>query len=214
VRELVARLERSKLLDNTLLVISADHGDAFFEHGSVSHGGTIHNEEIHVPLVIHFPDAFAKARGFAATGSDPCPASTVDLLPTALDFVGAPLPEGIDGASLVPSARAGSCGRQVFSERTLEEGKIAGAAIVSSGQKLIVDYTDGHRTLQLYDLKGDPGETRDLAAQDGVEAQRLDGELSRALNADGSSMATWESGNGQQLPDDQVDALRELGYVE
>jgi hypothetical protein len=102
----------------------------------------------------------------------------------------------------------------VFSERTLEEGKIAGAAIVSSGQKLIVDYTDGQRTLQLYDLKGDPGETRDLAAQDGVEAQRLDGELSRALNADGSSMATWESGDGQQLPDDQVDALRELGYVE
>jgi arylsulfatase A-like enzyme len=195
-------------------VITADHGDAFFEHGSVSHGGTIHNEEVHVPLVIHFPEAFAKQRGFATTGTDGCPASTVDLLPTALDFVGAPAAEGIDGASLVPSARAGSCAREVFSERTLEEGKIAGAALVSEGHKLIVDYGDGgQRKLQLYDLASDPGETRDLAQERADQARRLDEALTNRLNADGSSMARWESVDGS-LPDEQLDALRELGYVE
>jgi arylsulfatase A-like enzyme len=179
----------------------------------VSHGGTIHDEEIHVPLVVHYPPRFAAERGFAPTGLDACPASTVDLLPTALDFVGAPSPDEIDGASLLPSRRTGSCERVVFSERTLEEGKIAEAALVSGPRKLIVDYTEGGRKLRLYDVADDPGETRDLAPEHAEEAARLDAELARRLNVDGSSMARWSDVEGA-LPVDQVEALRELGYVE
>ena len=215
VRGLVDRLERSKLLDNTLLVISSDHGDGFFEHGNVSHGSTIHAEETHVPLVIHYPRAFGVARGFPATGVDRCPASTVDLLPTALDFVGAPPLPDIDGVSLVPSARNRSCGRAVISERTLEEGRIGNAALMSGGLKLIVDYRNGERGLRLYDLAADPGETNDLADARAADAQRLDAELARRLNADGSSMARWSTGADEhELSDEQREALRELGYVE
>jgi arylsulfatase A-like enzyme len=214
VRPLVERLEASKLLENTLVVVTSDHGDAFFEHGSVSHGGTIHDEEVHVPLVVHYPAAFAKARGFAATGTDACPASTVDLLPTALDFIGAPPLDAIDGRSLVPATRGAGCGAEVITERTLEEGRIAGAALVRSGRKLIVDYTDGGRKLRLYDLAGDPGETRDLASERSDEVQQLDALLMRRLNADGASMARWKSADDGSLPAEQIDALRELGYVD
>lgn len=212
VRGLVERLERSKLLDNTLLIVTADHGDGFFEHGNVSHGSTIHNEEIHVPLVIHYPPGFAAAHGFPAQGLDGCPASTVDLLPTALDFVSAPVPADIDGVSLLPSARSGSCEREVIAERTLEEGRIAGAALVTARSKLMVDYENGQRKLRLYDAS-DAGERDDVAAQRPDEAARLDADLVKRLNADGASMARWSVVDGK-IPEDQVDALRELGYVE
>ena len=212
VRGLLERLERSKLLDNTLLVITADHGDGFFEHGNVSHGSTIHNEEIHVPLVVRYPRGFAAARGFPEHGLDTCPASTVDLLPTALEYVGAPVPADIDGVSLLPSARSRSCERQVIAERTLEEGRIAGAALVSARSKLIVDYENGQRKLRLYDAR-DAGEQQDLAPQRADEAARLDALLVQLLNADGASMARWSVVEGE-ISDEQVDALRELGYVE
>jgi arylsulfatase A-like enzyme len=213
VGEFLERFYRSGLADNTLLIVTSDHGDAFFEHGAVSHGSTIYNEEIHVPLVMRFPARFAQERGFPERGQDPCPASTVDLLPTVMDFIGAPAPREIDGVSLVPTGRAERCGRSVISERTVETGSIVGAALISGDRKLIVDYTEDGRKLELYDPVADPGETRDVAGLLAEDAAALDSTLAEALNEDGSSMARWSEADGV-IPQDQLDALRELGYAE
>ena len=210
---LLERFEGSGLHENTLLVITSDHGDAFAEHdGAVSHGKTIYNEEIHVPLVIRYPKAFAADRGFPEAGDDACPASTVDLLPTVWDFVGASARSDVDGVSLVPGeARRRSCSRPVISEMTIKTGGIAGAAVMAERHKLIVDYADG--APRLFDLEQDMGETRDLSDLRVDEVTSLEAELSRRLNADGSSMAEWDAVRGE-LTDEQREELRLLGYLE
>ncbi len=216
-REAVAafleRFEASGLADNTMLVITSDHGDAFAEHGAVSHGETVYNEEIRVPLMIRFPPRLARERSFPQSGRASCPASTVDLLPTALDFVGAPIPPEIDGVSLVPrSGGEVECAEAVIAERTSGTEGILGAALVSRDRKLLVDYGDDGRK-QLFDLSADPGEQRDLSRGAPSETAALDGELTRRLNDDGSSMAPWAEASGD-LPDAEKEALRALGYLD
>jgi len=206
------RFDASSLPENTLLVITSDHGDAFFEHAAVSHGTTVYNEEVHVPLVMHFPPRFARSRSFPSVGKTSCPASTVDLLPTVMDFVGAPTPPGIDGVSLVPGRGGeGACSRTIVSERTFD-GKVTGAAVVSESLKLIVDY-EGGRAPELFDLSSDPGETRDLSRELAGQAASLERELRRLLNDDGSSMAEWSEVRGT-IPEEQREALRALGYLD
>lgn len=206
------RFEASGLPENTLLVITSDHGDAFFEHGAVSHGHTVFDEEIHVPLAIRFPPDFARKRSFPMVGRASCPVSTVDLLPTVLDFVGVPPPPGIDGASLVPGKGGEeACNRPVISEQALQEGRITGASIVLGDRKLIVDYDE--RSRALFDLKADPAEARDLSGGSGREAAALAAQLTRLLNDDGSSMAKWSEVEGE-LPKEQREELRALGYAE
>jgi arylsulfatase A-like enzyme len=207
------RFEASGLPENTLVMITSDHGDAFFEHATVSHGDTVFNEEIHVPLMVHFPAEFANERSFPVDGRSSCPVSTVDLLPTALDFVGVPTPPGLDGVSLVPRSDEGrSCARPVISERTLRAGgTITGATIIRESSKLIVDYEEGEHAL--FDLAADSGETRDLSGALPEDTDALRALLARQLNDDGSSMADWEEAYGE-IPEEQKEALRQLGYLE
>jgi arylsulfatase A-like enzyme len=206
------RFEASGLPDNTLLVITSDHGDGFAEHEAVSHGSTVYNEEVHVPLLMRFPERFARERSFPVTGRDTCPASTVDLLPTLLDFVGAAAPPGIDGVSIIPDRRsAASCSRPVVSERTSEAGHVSGAAMVVDDRKVIVDYEGAGS--QLFDLSADPSEARDLSGERAGERRDLEAELARRLNADGSSMAPWSEVPGELTPEMQEE-LRALGYVD
>lgn len=212
VQELIERFESSDLVENTLLILTSDHGDAFYEHGTVSHGQSVFGEEIHVPLVVHFPERFTRERGFPRTGRDRCVASTVDLLPTVLDFVGVAAPRGIDGASIVPGSRSpDACSRVAVSEM-IEDGRIPEAAIISGPWKLIVDYDTGTR--KLYDLAADPGELRDLAAERVSEADALAAALARRLNADGSSMAEWGETAPVEVSGEERERLRALGYAE
>lgn len=206
------RFRASGLDENTLLIFTSDHGDAFFEHGTVSHGHTVYDEEVHVPLVLYLPEAFARNRSIPTRGRHPCPTSTVDLLPTVLDFVGAEPPPDIDGVSLLPRlVGEPDCARPVIAETTDESRSVTGAALVQGGQKLIVDYREDR--VELFDLTSDPGERRDLSRHRRERASALQDTLSRRLNADGSSLAPWSQVPGE-LPAEQEEALRALGYVE
>lgn len=207
------RFMASKLAENTLLIITSDHGDGFNEHGTVSHGYTVYNEEIHAPLIIRLPPSFAAERGLPLSGREACPASTVDLVPTVLDFIGAPIPEGLDGASLIPSASLPEgCPRPVISEMA-GGGRISGAAIIWDQLKLIVDYDEPGRR-QLFDLSDDFAEARDLAAERPDDVARLAAELARRLNADGASMATWSELPSQPISEELRQEMRSLGYLD
>lgn len=212
VRELLIRFENSPLRDNTILIVTADHGDGFYEHGTVSHGGSLFEEEIHVPLVVSFPERFARERGFPQNGRSSCPASTVDLFPTVLDFVGIPAPSGIDGNSVIPQhPPRDSCSRAVVSER-FENDRLLEAAIVSRSLKLIVDHRSGDK--QLYDLESDAAEVRDLAKERAEAAASLAADLANRLNSDGSSMAPWIQAAPVAVPEEDLERLRALGYVD
>lgn len=94
--DLVAHLKAEGIYDETAFIISADHGDEFWEHGSCGHGHNLHQELVRVPLVIKVPGALPA--GVRATGG----ANGVDLLPTMLDLIGGTDPKDQQGFSLLP----------------------------------------------------------------------------------------------------------------
>lgn len=92
-----AELEDRGLWDKTLVVITSDHGEEFWEHGSVGHGHNVHQEMVHVPLIFYYPPGLPQGLSLR-TGAE-----IVDVLPTVLDIVGAPALEDRQGRSLLPS---------------------------------------------------------------------------------------------------------------
>ena len=95
VGAVVHELERRNLYDNTILVVTADHGELFGEHGLATHFKALTEEELHVPLILRYPAGIRAATRIAT------PVELVDILPTVLDFVGGGIPP-MDGRSLRP----------------------------------------------------------------------------------------------------------------
>ena len=106
VAELVGALRERGLADRTLLVVTSDHGEEFEEHGRMSHGQTLYDEVLRVPLIFHGPGLYPGARLGVA--------SLADIVPTVVDLVG--LPPGrsrprADGSSLAAALISGRLGQ-------------------------------------------------------------------------------------------------------
>jgi len=177
LRSTVAQLKAWGLLENTILVITADHGEAFGEHGILAHGRQLHDELVSVPLVIRGPGPF---RGGRVVGGS---VGLIDILPTFFDFAGCAQVQGIHGRSFLPLLTTASpkaaAGRPVFSEEILNRdntGEDVSTRIISvrTGHwKYIITFDELGGTVmeEAYDLRRDPGERADLCRASG----RIDG---------------------------------------
>jgi choline-sulfatase len=97
--ELLKMLEKTGHLDDTMIILSADHGDEFWDHGKVGHGQSLHEELVHTPLAIYYPPLFPPGQKVAEG------VETVDLLPTIVDALGLPPIAGAQGESLIALAQ-------------------------------------------------------------------------------------------------------------
>jgi arylsulfatase A-like enzyme len=89
-------LEEQGLWEGTMVVITSDHGEEFWEHGSVGHGHSVHQELVHVPLIVYYPPLIPKGTRVEA-GVD-----VLDVYPTILEALGAKMPDGLQGKSVLP----------------------------------------------------------------------------------------------------------------
>jgi arylsulfatase len=229
IGEVLARARELGLLDDALIVATADHGEALGEHGYYfGHGRLPHNPGLHVPLVFHRPGALAPRRVAEVV-------ELVDLYPTLRELV---LPEhevpGLEGRSLAPLLRgdgAAAASPAAGSDRAgaapAPRYAFAGAGggaplthfrtVQDARWKLVYHpAVAGRRPLpreqRLYDLAQDPGETEDVAAAHPQELRRLAAALSRWM----------KGGDWIQIPRQEVAArsretaaaLRALGYVD
>ncbi len=105
VGELLAHLRAAGAADNTIVLVTSDHGEEHWEHGSAEHGHTLYEELLRVPAVLSVPP---KLRGRLGTRAGARPARLLDLAPTLLDLAGLPPLAGARGASLL-AARTGEC---------------------------------------------------------------------------------------------------------
>ncbi len=149
VGSLLAMIEELGLAERTILIVSADHGEAFGEHGVTAHGRTLYDELVRVPLLIAVPGA--------AGGRIETPVSLMDLGPTILDVFGLPTPATHLGESLAPALRGEAL---ALTRPILAEGRLKKSLLFPDARKLIVD--DRHHTTELYDLRGDPEELENL----------------------------------------------------
>jgi arylsulfatase A-like enzyme len=203
LRDLVESLRTLGVYDNSLIIVTADHGEGFGEHGYLGHGRSLYQEQLHVPLVVKYPHE----RDGATVDSL---VSSLDLLPTVLDVVGEPAPSGIEGESLRGTLAAS---RWVAAEALYQTTKVGDSredepdevALFSGSLKKIWKRAGSAET---YDLSVDPKETKSRN-QDLPLTGKWNVELRRYL------------GGGAGIPlstpvtdPEVVRRLRSLGYLQ
>ncbi len=153
---------------NTLVVISADHGEELLDHDLVGHvstfkEGRLFDEVIRIPLIFWYPGVLPAGRVVDE------PVQCIDVLPTLMELTGQPTPLGVQGASLVPLLRGqpGWQRRPIYCESSAggytaddEEYRQRVAAVRTERWKL-VHHTPGNQTA-LYDLQADPAELEEV----------------------------------------------------
>lgn len=223
--ELFEGLKRQGLYDNSLIVLTADHGEEFCDHGGWWHGQTLYDEVLHVPMIIKLPgNAHA---GEQSTGL----ARHIDLVPTMLHFAGIEKTPALPGQSLFDAqnslTNAGI--RFSYAHNDFETNKIH--AVRSLDTKLIESqegqkYHRGLPPVELYDIKTNPEEqwAQNLAADPARAAVRAEYEAAMATR--GGSAPEQPTTAPEQpapmpepvVPEPDSAAMQEqlgaLGYVE
>ena len=212
---LFERLNQMGVEDNTLIVVTADHGDEFFEHGHVRHNRTLYDEVLHVPLIFKMPKKLPQGKRI------PGLVRLADVSPTILSLAEIQTSPGEFG-SLVsePLLRGTDLSTEMKSDEELTLparvalGELLGEKPMSSirteSAKLIVELASG-KALEMYDLRTDPSEQVNLVSQDSAAVAAL-------LDAWESLSAELES-VGQQLEPKELDdeirtRLKSLGYIQ
>jgi len=206
LRMLFEALDANGFLEHSIVVVVADHGEEFREHGMLLHGITLFEPSVRVPLLLLAP-------GLEAGRRVAQPVSLLDLAPTILDLLRARVPERFEGRSLLPQVRrtaaaagSGDILLELAPKLDAAEVRTHSRGLVRGSRKLLVDPQGQPR---VFDLGRDPGE---LAASGSAgEARELVAALER-VRADLGSRA------GVPVPAAPLDAkaredLRALGYL-
>jgi choline-sulfatase len=159
VGRLLEHLRRRGLYDPATIVLLSDHGEGLGDHGELEHGVFVYNDTMHVPLVIKLPGGAGAGRRVGM------PVQHVDLLPTLLELVGAPVPPGLPGRSLVPvlEDRGRVDERGIYAEALYPRYHFGWSELYSLTDARY-RYIKAPRE-ELYDLERDPGERKNLAAE-------------------------------------------------
>lgn len=194
---LVAHLAELGVLDNTVLVITSDHGEEFADHGMVLHDQTGYQEVARLPLVIRFPDA-------AHAGLRvPHLAAMVDLMPTLLDILGVPILDQVQGRSMLG---------MVTENKTARDDLHMYASIRSGSW----NYHSDRR--ELYNLQDDPLEQDNLYDRRPAVVEELERRVRSLLREDRRRYEAFKSlvatAAGEVVLDEaKIRELRSLGYV-
>jgi arylsulfatase A-like enzyme len=201
VGELLAGLAQRGLGNDTLVVVTADHGEAFAEHGDMFHGWNLHDELVHVPLILAGPGV--------ATGTQEKTVSLLDLPASLLSQLD--VPRGAIGGRSDLFAQTGSTSAApVFSE-TRFRGSDA-ASVVVGNHKLILERGRGEAAL--FELSDDPLEKQDVGHLQPEKKAELEALLARWLaEARAARRGSEDSGPAANVTPETLEKLRALGYV-
>jgi arylsulfatase A-like enzyme len=206
IGRLLGRLRELGLYDNTLIIITSDHGEAFGEHDLLRHEiGFVYQNLVSIPLIIKYPRQLDPRRSDELV-------SQVDFMPTILDLAGIPMPAALQGVSLVAAERDRT--RVVYASANglnrvaRVNPKFAGTRhAIFAGSLKLISSTSG--PTELYDLNADPGEEHNLYSSGDPRAV----ELSRRLESWVASMPHGKV-RTKRLDPATRERLKSLGYVQ
>jgi choline-sulfatase len=200
IASVLDRLRAASLLDRTLVVVTADHGESLGEHGETTHSMFVYEGAIRVPLVVWRPGLVPAGR----VVSDPV--RLVDVAPTVLELLGEQPLTAPHARSLVPLIEGRSAGPPppAYAETLLPKFYMNWAPLraLRDGRFKLIDAPRP----ELYDLQVDPGESRNLYAERAQTASALRQGLER-LAAAGDAMSL------QTLDREAMEKLAALGYI-
>jgi choline-sulfatase len=167
IGEIMDKLAELGIDDDTIVVVLADHGEHFGEHGKSGHGTSLYEEVAHIPMII-------KAPGIPARSS-PCVAGLVDVAPTILNLFGIDGAKyGMSGATLVPDMTGAPCPDDRETVLEIRYGRNNAPdvrAIVGQRWKLFSDTKKG--LFRFYDLQSDAKETKNVASEHPAEFEAM-----------------------------------------
>ena len=200
VGRILDQLESRGELEDTLVIITSDHGEEFFEHGAWGHGHSLHRELLHVPLVLSLPGKLPQGKRISAQ------VRSVDIMPTVLTLCGIESPSQAAGLPLPLTENTES--REVFSE-VLWGGHFARSLRTADGTAIHVVY-EGKDARQLFS-PADLRERTDIAQQESTRSEnlhlRLDNEHERLA-------ATALAAMSAAIDDTTQSNLENLGYFD
>ena len=195
-------LDRKNLRKNTIVVITADHGEGLGSHGEGEHGYYVYDYAVRVPLIVAVPGTSDKRVVNQVR--------TVDLAPTILELVGGDSLQNVDGRSLLPLLNSSDDGapRPAYSESVATKLQYGWAGLYSLR-------TNDHKYIEapraeLYDLVKDPGETKNQLDDQRRVAVALRRDLS-TIRAEGAKRAP--KAQEANLDSETVSKLTALGYL-
>jgi arylsulfatase A-like enzyme len=212
---LLETLSELGLLENTLIAIASDHGEAFLERGYEGHARAVYRESTEVPFLLSLP--FRLEPGIVVQART----QNVDVWPTIFDLLGLEVPQGIDGRSRLPDILSSAAG-----QRPDDAGRIAIAtlnrnwskrgsepaptiAVVEGALRYVrIELNDDSRVEQLFDATDDPLELRDFAAERPDALERL----SAVADDYYETEPTWGEVPTREMDELELNLLRALGY--
>ena len=213
---LLSELKEMGLYNNTVIIITTDHGEEFKDHKSIGHGHTLYNELINVPLIIRVP-------GSAKIKTDR-QVRLLDVVPTVLDILKIETNSSFDGVSLLPILKnegSENYSLEVYSKMATHHSSI----ISGDGWKLILSYMElrfepqKHRRWEkietrreLYNLKDDPGEQNNLVDEYPEIAKELEERLTELQSIQGINDDESVSSDSE-ISNKTKEELKSLGYV-
>ncbi|MBI4004251.1 MAG: sulfatase [Candidatus Omnitrophica bacterium] len=222
IGELLGELETRRLLDDTVVIVTSDHGENIGDHGLFGHQFSVYETLLHVPLVLRYPAGLPAGRRVAER------VSLVDLLPTLIELLSLAAPSlqaALPGHSWVGSSLVVAPDLPIRSEYAapvpmLARSRTRGQAIdersfmrslksLSRGGVKFIWASDGHH--ELYDLRHDPGESQNVIQQFPDTARALKAELDQWLTAM-QSAGTPE--DVEPMREWTRKELRALGYLQ
>lgn len=189
IERLFSELSDRNVLSDTTVIITADHGEEFLDHGELGHHPKLYDELLHVPLLLHGPRI--------DSGIVEQPVDLLSIAPTVVEAFGLPSNERFLGTSLFDDPSS----RPIISEVSNPHGvlnvdpRLRKRACRYDGWKLIVN--DADDDIKLYDVEADPDETRDWSdersgivaqLQEHLDAHPADGEMETDVNQEGEEV--------------------------
>ena len=199
---LLASIDAHTPRRQSLVILTSDHGEEFFEHGGVLHGRTQFQEVMRVPLLVRGP-------GISAGHRITTPVSLLDVLPSVLRRLGESAPAGLDGndiSALFASDSNALEGRTLFGEADHGNTELDMTRAVRRG-RFKLHYDRVTKASALFDLSKDPSELSDVSAREGETLRDLQARLERFLEIQPAAATPLK------LSPEEMEKLRSLGYI-
>ena len=197
VQQLVAAISNEGLLEDTIFILTADHGEALFEHDYIGHNTQLYEESIRVPLIIKIPGE--KPRRLSNV------VELIDLAPTILELAGATIPDSMQGTSLLTRLQEK---RLAFSRTVWNRPRYS---VRDDRYKLIWDSRTGKTSL--YDLAKDPLEVENILEQQSFVSGYLEQQLFVWLREQ-EQLRTEVPPESAEITEEQRKRLNSIGYVD
>jgi len=198
-------IKKRGLYDDSLIIITSDHGEAFGEHNLVLHGMCLYENNLHVPLLVKYP------LGGAPAGTREYPVSLIDIVPTVLSYLSIPVPDDVQGTSLDNPKEQTILSQNYWNPRSKWQEPLRSDTVsLLRGDYQYIRFLQTQD--QFFNLQEDSGESNNIIESEAAQAKTLLQKLNSHINLF-SLFKAEDTGVKAEMDETTLENLKALGYI-